>query len=382
MQGRSDSFITGIDVSNYQPNVDWTQVSASGIAFAYIKATEGMRTQDAMFPTHAANARAAGIPVGAYHFAHPESNTPQDEANNFLAALNSVTTDLAPVLDLESPPQQNSALTGDFIANWARTFINLVAEATGKRVFLYTGKWYTDMYGVTGLSDISLWISYYSTSAPPDFAGWTEWTMWQYTESGTVNGISGNVDMNLAVSLDALRGIATPVYATKKVQINGKPWMDGIVVNDETYVVWTALQAFNTPYTYKGNGVMTIDGADVQGVVYNGDTYLLWTTLAKNVQSIAIDGGWNFVYCPTKKVQLNGKPWMDGIVINDETYVIWTALQEFKTPFTYKGNGLMTIDGVDVQGVVYNGDTYLLWNTLARDVQAQPITDGWNFVVS
>ncbi|MZP29802.1 N-acetylmuramoyl-L-alanine amidase [Heliobacterium undosum] len=382
MQGRCNADITGIDVSSYQQQVDWAEVSASGVAFAYIKATEGQRTQDSMFQTHVTNARAAGIPVGAYHYAHPEYNTAADEANNFLAALNSVTTDLAPVLDLESPPQKNSALSGDYLADWARTFINLIAEATGKRVLLYTGKWYFDMYQISGLSDIPLWLSYYSSSAPPDFAGWTQWTMWQYTDSGAVNGISGNVDMNAAVSLDALRGNPTPTYAAIKVQINGQPWTDGLVVNDETYVVWTALQAFNTPHAYKGNGVMTIDGVDVQGVVYRGDTYLLWSTLAKNVEAVAIDGGWNFVSYQAIKVQLNGKPWMDGIVVNNETYVVWTALQEFQTPFTYKGNGLMNISGVDVQGVVYHGDTYIIWTSLAEKVQAVPISDGWNFITA
>ncbi|MTV48296.1 hypothetical protein GJ688_04770 [Heliobacillus mobilis] len=291
MQNRSDSNVLGIDVSSYQgTNIDWNQVREAGISFAYVKATEGCRTSDQCFQLNVNNSQTAGVLVGAYHYAHPEQNSAEDEAAHFLEALNSVNLNLWPVLDLESPPQKNSTLSGDYLAEWSRTFINIVSSSTGGKVILYTGKWYIDMYEVDGLSDLPLWISHYSSYPPPDFAGWAEWLIWQYTDKGTVNGISGQVDMNVVTSLEALQ-----IYLKKKVQINGKPWMDGIVVGVDTYVVWTALKEVKTPFIYKGNGLMNVNGVDVQGVVYNGDTYLPWMCLSKNVQAVPIDGGWNFV---------------------------------------------------------------------------------------
>ena len=52
----------------------------------------------------------------------------------------------------------NSNLTGNAISNWARSFINYVKQATGKDVMLYTGVWYINEFGISGLSDIPLWM--------------------------------------------------------------------------------------------------------------------------------------------------------------------------------------------------------------------------------
>jgi GH25 family lysozyme M1 (1,4-beta-N-acetylmuramidase) len=62
----------GIDVSSYQETVNWTSVKGAGITFAWAKATEGLTVNDAYFTANEANARAAGVLIGAYHFAHPE----------------------------------------------------------------------------------------------------------------------------------------------------------------------------------------------------------------------------------------------------------------------------------------------------------------------
>ena len=96
---------------------------------------------------------------GAYHFARPEQNDAISEAKYFVSILQSNQTDLMPVLDLESPTDpSNSNLTGNAISNWARSFINYVKQATGKDVMLYTGVWYINEFGISGLSDIPLWM--------------------------------------------------------------------------------------------------------------------------------------------------------------------------------------------------------------------------------
>lgn len=74
-----------------------------------------------------------------------------------MSILQSNQTDLIPVLDLESPTDtSNSSLTGATISNWARSFVNYVKQATGKDVMLYTGIWYINEFGISGLSDIPL----------------------------------------------------------------------------------------------------------------------------------------------------------------------------------------------------------------------------------
>ena len=135
--------------------------------------------------------------IGAYHFARPEQNDAISEAKYFVSILQSNQTDLMPVLDLESPTDpSNSNLTGNAISNWARSFINYVKQATGKDVMLYTGVWYINEFGISGLSDIPLWIAKYSSTPPADAGGWTAWTAWQYTDSGQISGV-GNCDVSV-----------------------------------------------------------------------------------------------------------------------------------------------------------------------------------------
>ena len=68
---------------------------------------------------------------------------------------------------------------------------------------------YINEFGINGLSDIPLWISKYSSTPPADAGGWTEWTAWQYTDSGQISGVVGNCDVSAAVSLEALQGNGT-----------------------------------------------------------------------------------------------------------------------------------------------------------------------------
>lgn len=181
------------------------KAKADGYAFVYVKSTEGKSYVDPMFETNVKNANDVGLDIGAYHFARPDQDNAVDEANFFVTQIMKVNTTLMPVLDLEAP-SSTSVMSGAKIVDWARTFINTVQAATGRRVMLYTGNWFIDRFHLSGLSDIPLWDSVYSSTPPSDDGGWTEWTMWQYTDRGHVDGINGNVDLDVAVSLNALKG--------------------------------------------------------------------------------------------------------------------------------------------------------------------------------
>ena len=76
--------VLGIDVSNWQGNVDWEEVAGDGYTFAWAKATEGMTYTDPMFFNNMENGIDANIVMGAYHFARPDNNSPQEDAANFL----------------------------------------------------------------------------------------------------------------------------------------------------------------------------------------------------------------------------------------------------------------------------------------------------------
>lgn len=205
MQQRSSSNLNGIDISHYQGNVDWTAVKGAGIQFVFCKSSEGATYVDPNYSSYVTGARTVGIPVGAYHFARPNQTSAADEAKNFITQLLSAPTDLLPVLDLEEPT--DGSVTPDFLVIWVRSFVKAVTAATGKQVMLYTGNWFMDIYKNFNnqLFDLPLWIANYSTTVP-DQAGWTTWVCWQYTDKGIVAGISSSVDMDVAESLDALKG--------------------------------------------------------------------------------------------------------------------------------------------------------------------------------
>ena len=90
-------------------------------------------------------ARGVGLPVGAYHYARPNHNPADLEAALFIRRLNSVKTDLIPVLDLEYPSRPELLSTNDLVT-WVRTFVNLVQHKLKRSVMIYTGNWFINLY--------------------------------------------------------------------------------------------------------------------------------------------------------------------------------------------------------------------------------------------
>jgi GH25 family lysozyme M1 (1,4-beta-N-acetylmuramidase) len=214
MQGMEAGKIKGIDVSNHNRQIHWEKVRQAGFTFMYAKATEGKTYQDHFYLTHIKEAQAAGLLVGAYHFARPENNPAKDEVENFIKRLNQFETDLLPVLDLESPTNKG-VVSSKYLVDWTNTFADYLYEHTGQKIILFTGIWFIHLYNDFDqqLKQFPLWISYYRKSGNvPDAGGWTKWTIWQYTETGAVPGVNGDCDSNVAVSLEP---IVTPESAKK-----------------------------------------------------------------------------------------------------------------------------------------------------------------------
>jgi len=194
----------GIDVSNYQGAINWTSVKSAGIQWAYIKATEGTTYKDPRFNTNYPAAHAAGVIRGAYHFARPNSSGGAAQANYFASNGGAWSADnltLPGAVDLEAPPSGAACygLTTTQMRTWITDFYNTYKAATGRDVVVYTtASWWNSCTGSwTGMASKSpLWVAHWGASSPSLPAGWssTTWSFWQYTASGSVSGISGNVD--------------------------------------------------------------------------------------------------------------------------------------------------------------------------------------------
>src|SRR5215208_7933099 len=205
------AYLDGIDVSYHQGAIDWWQVAAADKRFAFIRATAGTLTADTAYAANHAGARAAGVKVGSYHFANPDSaiNDAANEASWFLRNATITSGDLIPVLDLEV----SNGLDPASLSGWAQTWLSQVSAATGATPIIYTTPTFwsssmanTDWFARNGYS--VLWIANWTAAAEPSVPagawGGHGWTFWQHSSSGTVPGVTGPVD------LDRFRGTSLP----------------------------------------------------------------------------------------------------------------------------------------------------------------------------
>lgn len=188
----------GIDISYWQgAKIDWAKVKASGITFAYIKATEGKGRKEPLAMSQANGAKLNNIKVGYYHFAHTENNAIA-EAKFFAEVLKGLPpSDLIPVLDIEA---NKAGLKPDAIELWINNFIVTLQAAGINKIMLYSyGPFFNACLTATHpFGKYPLWLAQYRNDAkqPTLPRGWNKYSIWQYTQTGKVNGIDGNVDMN------------------------------------------------------------------------------------------------------------------------------------------------------------------------------------------
>ncbi len=185
----------GIDVSQYNPNIDWTQVRQAGIAFAFARATYGTLRTDSDFAANWQGMGDAQVIRGAYHTYRADDDA-TDQANYFLAALGQVDYsdgDLPPVLDLVTNNQdyRDSIAFMTSIITW----LNTVEAATGRKPILYLNPsfWNNSVSG-SQFGGYPIWIANYGASTPLVPNGWATWTFWQYTNNTSVPGIATQVD--------------------------------------------------------------------------------------------------------------------------------------------------------------------------------------------
>lgn len=191
------TYVYGIDVSHWQGTINWASVYSAGYKFAFCKATEGVGYTDPTFTTNMNGGENAGLLMGAYHFATPYTdgvNDAVDEAQYFVSAAGDYIKDgwLRPVLDLED----GASLGKTTLSNWVHEWMDTVKSETGVEPIIYTGSNYANNYLDTSVNVYTLWIAHWTTADSPNTGIWSSWDFWQYSDNGSVSGISGDVDMD------------------------------------------------------------------------------------------------------------------------------------------------------------------------------------------
>ena len=211
----SNDKLQGIDVSHYQGEIHWETIKEQGIAFAFIKATEGSSHVDRKFDENWKQAKEAGILVGAYHFFSFDSPA-KTQARLFIKTVKELSGSLLPVIDIEyygkkekNPPNQKT------VRKQLKQLLQILEEEYGIKPMIYTTYKVYHRYIEGEFEEYPLWIRnvYYP---PIDIK--RQWAFWQYSDTGILDGYEGKekyIDKNV-------------FYGTKE------QLMDYIVPNKET----------------------------------------------------------------------------------------------------------------------------------------------------
>jgi lysozyme len=181
----------GIDVSRYQVNINWDEVAKDDrVTFVYLKATESTGLVDRTYKHNLAEVRRVGLPVGVYHFFSP--NTPaQQQLSNFMRAVNPSTQDLIPIVDVEVAPRRKSQIV-PFLKR-LRAFVDGVERYFGCKPMIYTSQYFYKEYLKGKFLDCPIMLAKYSEGVP-EVGEDIRFLVWQFTSSGSIRGIEGNVD--------------------------------------------------------------------------------------------------------------------------------------------------------------------------------------------
>lgn len=176
--------IRGIDVSKYQGNINWSKVASSGKAkFVYVKATEGTSIQDPNYADNIEGARKAGLLVGSYHL-YSSKTTAYQQFNNFKSVVKKNLQDLIPVLDIEEIHSAN--------LNMERVdkLLELMEKEYGVKPMIYTSEHvYFEHFAAKKYENYQIFIANYRRFPKCRF------TLWQFSQTGKMPGISGYVDL-------------------------------------------------------------------------------------------------------------------------------------------------------------------------------------------
>lgn len=194
--------VLGIDVSYWQGDaIDWQQVKDAGVEFAMIRAgwrgsEQGVLAEDDYVQTNYAGATAAGIQVGAYFFSQAVSVAEAvEEANFLLNIIKDWNVSMPVVYDWEfvSGDSRTGNVDARTLTDCTKAFCDTVAAAGYKPMIYFNADQSFNRLYLRELTQYGFWLAQYDTVLNYPY----KIDMWQYTETGTVPGISGNVDINL-----------------------------------------------------------------------------------------------------------------------------------------------------------------------------------------
>lgn len=217
----------GIDVSYWNGNIDWTKVKAAGIQFAMLRGGYGTNGKDSKFEQNYKGAKTVGVPMGVYHYSYAKTvEAAKQEAKFCLSYLKGKQFEYPIAFDIEDSSQRN--LGKATITAITKAFCETVEKA-GYYVAIYSNlDWLRNRLDLNILKSYDIWLAQWASK--PTYSG--SFGMWQYADNGKLNGISGNVDMNIsykdyatlikAAGMNGYKKATKPTVQTTKKAYSGK----------------------------------------------------------------------------------------------------------------------------------------------------------------
>lgn len=190
----------GIDVSKWQADIDWKAVAGAGIDFAIIRvgyrgfSEAGPLVEDPYFKANIAGATKAGIKVGVYFFSQAVTEAEAiEEASMALKLVRGYHLDYPIFIDTEKSSGRADKLSKDVRTKIVKAFCKTV-QNEGYKAGVYANKdWFENQLNADELNSYTIWVAQFNTECT--YEG--KYDMWQFTETGSIPGIKGNVDLNI-----------------------------------------------------------------------------------------------------------------------------------------------------------------------------------------
>lgn len=196
----SEPCLMGIDVSKYQSEIDWEQVKEAGFSFVMIRVgyrgygESGTLRPDDMAAIHYRGAKEAGLLIGAYFFSQAVNEEEAiEEAQYALELTEDWELDLPIVYDWEyiGEEARTANVDADTLTACAIAFCQEISDV-GRRTMIYVSPWFGNMH-LDQLTEYPQWIALYKDHMDYKY----HFDMWQYTSTGSVPGVKGDVDINI-----------------------------------------------------------------------------------------------------------------------------------------------------------------------------------------
>ena len=186
--------IYGIDVSHHQGKIEWGKVKKwknKKLDFVYIKATEGATYIDKTYKTNIKEAKENDFLVGSYHYFRTTSSI-ENQFQNFIKTIDKSEQDLIPLIDVE---EKTNWTNKEFHKNF-KAFLNMVENYFGQKPMIYTVNSFYNLNLSGKYKEYHFLIGRYGENAP-NMRDKTSWTIWQFSETGKVEGIPMDVDIDV-----------------------------------------------------------------------------------------------------------------------------------------------------------------------------------------